>query len=575
MVRIYDKQMSPQLTLAGPNTPGAPSRQAPGQALSPLHRLSAFDRPAMAGGFLLCLLIGYVLGFGRIFWEDEMLGWMLLHDPSWKHMIFAWNQGADGGGFIFYVTCRAWFAVFGASETAFRMYSAVCFGLAFCVTWITARSFYRFAFVAPALFGAWFLSPPLVTHLAEGRFYGLLMLTVSLVVWFTAVAARTPGRAGQMPLPTLCALAFVLNGLLVTSHVLGIVYSATLLVALMLIDRNTAWQPALYAATAGSWLLLLPERTAILATAQVGKPYFWTTPPDLSRFFGAYCEFSAGIAALLAILILLLLGTTILPRPRRQSTGRALWQDSAAGRRPILLVVLTLFLLPIALTLQARFGTSLFINRYLMPLTIAEALLLCQLFAMVDWRRLLPAARPAQATGALAWGGVLYAALLLTYVFAHLTHFPIEPGDFTPELTARLPHGIPVLCEDAWIFTQLIGKQHASGVDYTYLLDLPQTLSPSAPRLELTQYHLMENWKKAGYFAGSIQQRAPFLAEHPRFLVLHTADVPVPGGPIIGNPLLQRFEHTAGYQVMPYDTPPKGGIQIWQVCRGACPIDSH
>ena len=520
------------------------------------------DWVGMTTGFLLCLVISLAFGYKRIFWEDEMLGWMLLHDPSWAHMVSAWNQGADGGGFTFYVTCRGWFKLFGASEISFRMYSAACFGTAFCVTWIAARRYYITRFVAPALFSAWFLSPPLVTHLAEGRFYGLLVLMVALVVWFTV----SKSRQTNITVLRLCGWAFVLNGLLVTSHLLGVVYSATILVGMVLADRHAAsWRPALYTATIASWLLLIPELTAIRATTQVGKPWFWTTPPNLSRFFGAYCEFSAPVAALLLLLLVLIL----LSRRGAPGGSKLLWRKSTQRRSSILFPVFILFLLPVALTLQARFATSLFINRYLMPLTVAEALLLCQLFSMVDWSWIL-SFTPAALTGKLL--PLLGAASILVlgaYVFGHLIHFTIGATDFTPKLTARLPRGIPVLTEDAWMFTQVIGRQHASGVNYIYLLDWPQTISKSAPKLEVTQYHLMDNWKKVGYFSGSIAQREPFLAQHPHFLVLHVPTISPPEGPMIGNPLLERFEQTRGNQVRPYDSP-DSGIEIWEVCRDSC-----
>ena len=82
---------------------------------------TGWDLAGMAAGFLLALLIPVALSRGRIFWEDEMLGWMLLRDPSWRHMLFAYNQGADGGGFSFYLLGHAWFAVFGQPALGWRL----------------------------------------------------------------------------------------------------------------------------------------------------------------------------------------------------------------------------------------------------------------------------------------------------------------------------------------------------------------------------------------------------------------------------------------------------------------------
>ena len=63
--------------------------------LGSLGQLGALDFVGMLAGFLLTLTVTCVLSRGRIFWEDESLGWMLLHDPSWQHMVQAWRSGAD------------------------------------------------------------------------------------------------------------------------------------------------------------------------------------------------------------------------------------------------------------------------------------------------------------------------------------------------------------------------------------------------------------------------------------------------------------------------------------------------
>ncbi len=528
--------------------------------------LSRMDWLGMLGGFLFCLICSYAFGYKRIFWEDEMLGWMMVHDPSFRHMLTAWNLGADGGGMSFYLTCRAWFHLFGASELSFRFYSATCFGAAFVICWVTARRYFNTGVVALSLFSAWFLSPPLVSHLAEGRFYGLLMLATASVAWLTLVKSRD----GKTQPLVLCGLAFLLNGVLITSHVLGILYSATLLAALVLLDwRSARLRPLLYFSTMLAWLLLIPERTAIRATTDVGKPYFWTSPPTLSRFFGAYCEFSAAVALLMFLLVILL----ILSR-RGGRAGVPVSQRLPAKNDPVLLTSGILFLLPVVLTIQAHFGTSLFINRYLMPLTVPQAFLLCELISRISWTRLIPASfRSASRTfGWIAAAG--YAAVMFTWIFGHLIHFAIGANDFTKELTAKLPKGVPVLCEDAWVFTQIIGRQHASGVQYTYLLDWQQSTSASAPRLEVTQYHLMENWRKAGYFAGSITPIHEFLQQHDQFLILHWNNVMPSEVPVIGDPLLARFRDQPSYQVKLYRHNVEPSVDVWLVCRGTCPSAS-
>ena len=125
-----------------------------------------------------------------------MLGWLLLRDPSWSHMVHAWNIGADGGGFSFYILGRAWFHLFGDSRLAFRLFSSTCFGLAFVVLWVALRRLYPTWIVALATSNTVFFSPPLTMHFLEGRFYGLLVLSTALALW---LALRLDETGGATP----------------------------------------------------------------------------------------------------------------------------------------------------------------------------------------------------------------------------------------------------------------------------------------------------------------------------------------------------------------------------------------
>ncbi len=515
-------------------------------------------------GFFFAVTVSLVLGRNRIFWEDEMLGWMLLTDPSWHHMIRAWKLGADGGGFSFYATGRLWLDLFGASAIAFRMYSAVCFGLAFVLNWFTARRFYGLWIVGIALFNTYFCSPPIVLHLAEGRFYGLLMLSTALALWIAAKLEDFPDRVPPMYL----LLVLLGHALLTTSHLLGVVYSGFIVLGMAVLDRlRSRFRPLVYLSAALTWLLLIPEREALHASAQVGKPWFWTFQPPPIRLFGPITAFSAEVS----VFLLALLAALFLSRRGNLAELRA---DLAAGwrtRRFIYVFTASLLVVAVAFLVEGFAGPSLFINRYLMPVSIATAFLTAELLRLVRWRNLLPRAfhenllarrylRLAAAAG--------LALVIAGWDFRHLPPYLIAQVDYTDKMSALLPRGVPVLCEDAFSFTELIGRQHSSGVEYTYPLDWQQTTSPDAPRVEVTQWNLMNNWRKAGYFAGSIVDLQQFLKEHSTFLVIDNEflqDKPVP--PIIGNPLALRLARTPGYTFTRYGVLQTGFLYriIWLV----------
>ena len=564
---------SPMLTEAQPARPSDVSfpahpvspRNTLSGALSTNRWLTRGDFLGMSLGFLLALAVSYLLGRHRIFWEDEMLGWMLLTDPSWHHMVQAWKAGADGGGFAFYLSCRAWLHLFGRSEIAFRFYSAVCFGLAFILNWITARRFYGPWIVAFALFNTYFCSPPIALHLVEGRFYGLLMLSVSLALWLTVVVTETPGR-----LPArFCLLLVFAHALVTTSHLLGVVYSAVVLLGMVVLDRRHGRvRPLLYLGIACTWLLLVPELPAIAASARVGKPWFWSPPLTPVRFVGVYSAFSGEIM-LVMVLLGLALGWT-------WWRGRANWREQLASgfrlRTPVYVFSLALLLVPIAFLIEGFFAPSVFINRYLMPVAIATFFLCAEALQLIAWPLLLPSgmrsSRSAQAR--LRWGGAAVLAVVIgVWVFLHLPSAIMAQEDYTARLTAVVPKGMPILVENAWAFTEIIGRQHSSGVEYRYPLDWDQATSAGAPRLEVTEYNLMKNWRDVGYFSGSIVDFKQFLQQNPTFLVLEGEQIvtahPVPA--IIGNPLIQRFRTTPGYQLHQVARLDRkdGALIVWRV----------
>ncbi len=536
------------------------------KAPSEEHNLSRWDAAGIVGGMLLMVAVTCVIMRGRILWEDETLGWMLLHDSSFRHMVSAWQQGADGGGFTFYLTGRAWLQAFGASDLSFRLYSTTCVALAYAVTWIAARRFYRIGIVAFAVINTFFFSRSMLLHMREGRFYGLLALGVALAFALVLRLARMP-----RPTPARWYLAmFLVHGLLTTSHLLGVVYSGFLLGALAVLDvLERRPRPLLYLAGAASWLLLLPERSNLVASAAVGKPHFWIKAPHFGEILDVYNGLSREIA--LVLVAVLALAAWTLWRGRR-----GLLHEAWTERKPVYVAGAALLLVPGAFLLEgAAGGTWLFHSRYLLPVMIAivyataEGLHLVRTGFAAELRRQWPVGvRLLGATGV-----ALYTALLLFWGFHHVIDFTPSARDYTTPLTALLPQGVPVVCEDAFSFTELIQRQHSSGVRYMYLLDWEQAIRPDAPALEVTQYHLMENWRKVGYYADAIEPIGSFLNTHDRFLVLHTSLKPpssVP--PEIGNPLVERFRNNGGYEVRPFAQYDRKQMvdTAWMVCRGRC-----
>ena len=534
-------------------------------------RLSVWDWLGMVAGFVLTLTITVVNSRHRIFWEDEMLGWLLLRDPSWHHMVRAWNLGADGGGFSFYVLGRGWFAVFGDSRLAFRLFSSTCFGLAFVALWAALRRVYPTWIVAFAAFNTMFFSPPLTMHFLEGRFYGLLVMSTALAMW---LALRLDEEFETTP-RHLYVAAFLIHGLLTTSHLLGVVFSFFVLLATVILDRlRGRLRVGLYLTVAVSWLLLIPEKTSIVAAGRVGKPHFWTRAPRLSEIVGGYSGFSHEILLVLGVLFV---AAVVLLRRSSAGLGEGYRRRCAAY-----VVGGCLLLAPLAFLAEGMVGTWLFNERYLQPVTLGLAFVTAELLMVVSTHWVFGSAEGRSMVAARGVGAVVFAAFLLFWVFHHVAMNTPEVPEFTDVLTARLPQDIPVVVDDAFTFTDLIGRQSDSGVEYRFLLDWPWAVSEGSPRLEVTQYHLMENWKLAGYYAENVVEKEAFLREHGRFLIVDEVGLQADPNvkPEIGNPLPARLGTDPQYQmrkVFTLDRAWHDGVRdtVWLACRGGCGADAN
>jgi len=531
------------------------------------------DTGMLLGGVLLLFIVALWCERGRIFWEDEVLGWTLLNDPSFSHMIASWAHGADGGGISFYLTGRLWLKLFGSSMIAFRLYSQVCFAAAFALFWICLRRFYQPGVTAFAMLSVWLVSPPMVQHMGEGRFYGALMATVAWGIWLNLrVQNRTSVSTG------LYVALFFCHALMVTSQMLGVVYSVVLLIWLVWLDRSQGWwRPRLYAAAAASWLLLIPSLPAIRASAAVGRPLFWTTQPGALEFGLDYTGFTPFLALPLGLLLLYVSAGIW----RRGRAVQKIAEDFRA-RHSLYGLAFLLFIVPLLLLLEGTVGPPLCVSRYLLPVIFATTIGMAELTTKAI--EAMPAWMSKEWMRGAAW--CVFLGVLLGYDLTYRPHHTLQQKDYTLALTNSLPHGVPVVCEDSFAFTELMYRQPHSGVLYTYLLDWQNSLAAPTRRMEVTHFHLMQNWKRAGYHSQAIHSSAAFLARTPEFYTLSFEELEKRGffgrekmvqrAEIIGSDLHERLTADPRFRVSLFRSVPLGKLKasVWRVCRvgdRACP----
>ena len=218
-------------------------------------------------------------------WMDEIFTWKEVSDRSLWHLYYAIQHGADGGQPLFYTT--AW--LLGES--------------------LWHRCILRFACI-PALPCAGHCSSPGEPYGAsmdcgpqplECSFSGAPRVCCSIRTWkrdstdstclCVAITVDLYTRLVARPAPTrlLLVLVFFSQAALVLTHVLGLIYSGLILLALILFDAakgRLRWK--LYLAYAAGWLALLVWIPAIRSSMAAGKPHGWIAMPTVTDLRTAY-----------------------------------------------------------------------------------------------------------------------------------------------------------------------------------------------------------------------------------------------------------------------------------------------
>ncbi len=485
-------------------------------------------------------------------WSDELFGWMLVTDPSWKHMVRAWNLGADGGGFGFYLLARTWLGVFGRNLFAYRMFSAAGVFAGFVAAWFCLRRFYQPALVAIALTLVWFDSRIALWQMVQTRFYGLLLAAVGWALYLSLRNA-TESSAGNVARRTTLLGVLLINLVLVSSHPFGLAYSGLILLAALIDDLwSGRRRPAYYGATIISWLVLIPSRTALENSAKVGKPWFWTTRPKLAELYAIYKpDYSVNLFHGALVLAGIVLVSLLWARQRRAVLS------SLTKHRSILIPGVLLSATPVILFVLSLGGTSYFIDRYLCPFLIGIAVLGTELLSQVFVDEVSLEA-PLPFLFAAALGGTVLFQVVDKCMLPYGKSLQIPPKDFTAQLASLLPRNEPVVIQRADLFDLTNYYQHAPNLELLHPLDWQLALAPTSGRWLVSATHEMENWKLAGYYSDQIVYSDPFLKTHSHFAVVADEDAPW---------FKARIAHQPEWLVQKLGEDAQAGATIWQVDR--------
>jgi hypothetical protein len=436
---------------------------------------------------------------------DEVFTHLEIGDPSLLHLFRAVPHLGGGGMPLFYLTAWNWEHLCGASDLSLRFYSsvAVCAAFLLLLTILRRRCGDRAAFLGVA-FGL-FSSLMVVEQNAEARAYGLylLLFVVAIRQWLRIAETQRPAARDL-------ALLFLTQAGLVLGHVLGLIYAGLLLLALIAVDAGQRrFRPRVYLCCMAGWLALVPWVPAILASMAVGRPHGWIPMPGFGSFIaGLSCWLFTGLywPALrnlpLGLGAAWLCGFTCVAG--LVAAAVAALRIGPSSRRPMLLLGLTLVLAPIFFFLLSKVAQPVFLPRYMIP-SAAGVAILCACWAQES--------TIGKGSGGGNLGMVLVALPMVTAAL-------LRPDLLNVARVDQIAAGRPVVCDYNRDFN-VLWRYTTHPTRVQYVLDWPAALR--GPRASVTDFHLMQNYRRAGYLAGNVRDVSEVL-HRPSFLLLDNSE---------------------------------------------------
>ena len=430
-------------------------------------------------------------------WGDECFTYFEVREPSPMHLYRAAQHLGGAGMPLFYLTAWPWAHLFGLSPLSLRLYSSVGICAALVTLYLTLRA----RFTAPAAFLgvslAMLSNYILLQQNAEARTYGLYLFlaALSIAAWLRVAENQQP--SGKM----LLALCLSQAGL-VLGHVLGLMFGAMMLTALVISDRlRSNLRPKVYFCHAAGWLALLLWLPAILASAAVAKPHGWNVKPrfsDLAAQLSFHSFIGPFVGHRIGFLIAFLLGIGCI--------GVLIFSEAVALKRsdrppcPALILAFSLLLVPLILFVVSRTITPIFVPRYLLPASFGIAILLASWFNRRNF---------AQSPFAYA-----LAAIALLQPIA--TALAVQPFYIDVQRLDAIIANRPVIVDWLLDFTAILRSSKNPG-QIIYPLDWEAALRGHSSIA--ANYHLMRAYQEQGFLTGNLLDTSAILQKS-SFLVL-------------------------------------------------------
>lgn len=526
--------------------------------------------PVIATGSLITSCM--ILSSKKFFWMDELVSYYLVTDPSFLHMLNALANQADASPPLWFCLTWIWSGVFGTSEVTLRLFSSICIGGAFLITWTVL--YHRFNFWSSSISCTicFFLSHLILRQNCEARFYGLFFFWSALTLLiFNKVT----------PKQKISGLDYILNFLshaaLVLTHVYGFLYSGSVLLAFIISDYYLKiLRPKLYLSIMAGWASFIIWAVPFYRQMDLGDPHSWITVPNFLSLFlsliGVYNNFSVPLL-ILAILLFLLIRRNRLTRLKSNEVSNRL---NTHNELTLLFFGLSLsFIVPILAWTISKLTVSIFFYRYFIPGIIGWSIIFSWIFhrylptvfsnsKSANWKEFFNEGRKKTA---LVFTLLFF--LIYPILFALNAPAPEKPGSDMLQFDEELP----IITESPHDY---LPRFHYSSNEQNYylVLDWEAAIDTQSVLAATAEYKLMKAIKKFYPFHNIIESDE-LLEKFDNFLVLDRKGRRWSEMRIENNPDYQCFQIKNGFTSASGWSDPMDMIMIVRRIRRFSPVEQN
>lgn len=455
----------------------------------------------------------------KFFWNDELLSFYLLSDPSFTHMMVAWGDKFNQAPPLYFMLGWLWAKVFNATELSLRLFSSLAICLAFTLVWITLRRTYNFWAASIGTLSVFCLSELILYHNAELRMYGLFSAVCAFgLLQFDVINRRQKCSSKVLATNTL------IHATIVLTHLYGVLYSGAILCAFVIRDRYfKVFRANVYLSVIIGWLFLIPFIGSILNQADNSAKWFSTVSgSELLNYFIFSTRFPFLILGLLLVSVVLYINQS----PDRQKFETSNDNSYLISEISLLILAGTFMAVPILAWIITITIKPMLNSRYILPtITISWSIILAYLSS-----RILPNFSLSQinserlrAKNLLKNKQSLIFLILTVSLLIHPIYYAKKVGYYSQK---------PGINDDRYGYIELPIAMEA-GHDfltrfhyspnrnrYFHILDWETALNNTSSSFATGDYKHLEALKRNYPFLNSIQSKE-FIDKYDRFLVLN------------------------------------------------------